>query len=363
MIAYFGFSSFSTERRDRRVKPRGVGSLPGESTSYLSDAVSPVKVRGTGGGTRGGLQRQDHCAGAANGRGDIDSALQDCGADAEGRWPEGRESAWSNPACVSSCWAVGHVRRWPAPGVRSGRQRSLLAYSILHRQHPQPRQRLAFLFWPTPRRRRRRTCAGAPSCAARRTRIQRCLRIDDEKVLEWRADTRTRRTCASWRTLARASGDGLRPARRARGGPGAVPGRSAAGLLRRVDRARARPSAAPVPQGAGGSCRPPRTAARVRRGHRARPTAPPARPLERRCLSPSHAATDTQRRPRIGRAGLPCVRHRAAARPAMSSRTPRRRSRIGASWIWRRPHCRRRPSRPRPPWSAGLRSGSACLLP
>lgn len=36
----------------------------------------------------------------------------------------------------------------PLTGVRSGRQRSLLAYLILHRQHPQPRQRLAFLFWP-----------------------------------------------------------------------------------------------------------------------------------------------------------------------------------------------------------------------
>jgi hypothetical protein len=32
----------------------------------------------------------------------------------------------------------------------SGRAESLLAYLLLHRDAPQPRQRLAFLLWPTP---------------------------------------------------------------------------------------------------------------------------------------------------------------------------------------------------------------------
>src|SRR5512138_3941098 len=33
-------------------------------------------------------------------------------------------------------------------GLRTTRLKSLLAYLILHRNAPQPRQRLAFLFWP-----------------------------------------------------------------------------------------------------------------------------------------------------------------------------------------------------------------------
>src|SRR4051794_38594505 len=34
------------------------------------------------------------------------------------------------------------------PALESGRAESLLAYLLLHRDAPQPRQRLAFLLWP-----------------------------------------------------------------------------------------------------------------------------------------------------------------------------------------------------------------------
>jgi DNA-binding SARP family transcriptional activator len=36
----------------------------------------------------------------------------------------------------------------PVPGLNTGRMQSLLAYLLLHREVPQQRQRLAFLFWP-----------------------------------------------------------------------------------------------------------------------------------------------------------------------------------------------------------------------
>ena len=36
----------------------------------------------------------------------------------------------------------------PLPPLESARAESLLAYLLLHRQAPQPRQRLAFLLWP-----------------------------------------------------------------------------------------------------------------------------------------------------------------------------------------------------------------------
>jgi DNA-binding SARP family transcriptional activator len=37
---------------------------------------------------------------------------------------------------------------WQLPPLDSGRAESLLAYLLLHRDVPQPRQRLAFLLWP-----------------------------------------------------------------------------------------------------------------------------------------------------------------------------------------------------------------------
>ena len=36
----------------------------------------------------------------------------------------------------------------PVPALSSGRLQSLLAYLLLHRDAPQPRQHLAYLFWP-----------------------------------------------------------------------------------------------------------------------------------------------------------------------------------------------------------------------
>src|SRR5574341_343449 len=36
----------------------------------------------------------------------------------------------------------------PLPRLDSARAESLLAYLLLHREAPQPRQRLAFLLWP-----------------------------------------------------------------------------------------------------------------------------------------------------------------------------------------------------------------------
>ena len=36
----------------------------------------------------------------------------------------------------------------PMPALESSRAESLLAYLLLHRDAPQPRQRLAFVLWP-----------------------------------------------------------------------------------------------------------------------------------------------------------------------------------------------------------------------
>ncbi len=103
----------------------------------------------------------------------------------------------------------------PLTGVRSGRQRSLLAYLILHRQHPQPRQRLAFLFWPDSEEAQALTNLRRELHHLRRVvpDIERCLRIDD-KVLEWRADAPYEADVREFEeALARAYGDGLQPAR------------------------------------------------------------------------------------------------------------------------------------------------------
>ncbi len=47
--------------------------------------------------------------------------------------------------------------RAPLPPLESARAASLLAYLLLHREAPQPRQRLAFLLWPDSTERQART--------------------------------------------------------------------------------------------------------------------------------------------------------------------------------------------------------------
>ena len=56
----------------------------------------------------------------------------------------------------------------PLTAVDTPRQQALLAYLLLHRATPQPRQRLAFLFWPeSTEPRPKPTCASYfPRCAS-----------------------------------------------------------------------------------------------------------------------------------------------------------------------------------------------------
>ena len=66
----------------------------------------------------------------------------------------------------------------PVTAMNSPRLQILLAYLILHRAAPQPRQHLAFLFGPTPPRSRLApTCAtsGIACAAPCRMRIASCL--------------------------------------------------------------------------------------------------------------------------------------------------------------------------------------------
>jgi len=61
----------------------------------------------------------------------------------------------------------------PLPPLDSARAESLLAYLLLHRDAPQPRQRLAFLLWPGCSRAATtngwpRTGSGSPGCTPTR---------------------------------------------------------------------------------------------------------------------------------------------------------------------------------------------------
>jgi DNA-binding SARP family transcriptional activator len=77
----------------------------------------------------------------------------------------------------------------PLPALESARAESLLAYLLLHREAPQPRQRLAFLLWPDSTERQARTNLRHLLHTLRRA-LPDCDRFIDvqPRTLQWRTD-------------------------------------------------------------------------------------------------------------------------------------------------------------------------------
>src|SRR5437764_13810639 len=77
----------------------------------------------------------------------------------------------------------------PLPPLDSARAESLLAYLVLHRQAPQPRQRLAFLLWPDSTEPQARTNLRHVLHNLRRT-LPDLVRFLDvtPRALQWRTD-------------------------------------------------------------------------------------------------------------------------------------------------------------------------------
>ncbi len=78
----------------------------------------------------------------------------------------------------------------PVTSVDKGRLQSLLAYLLLHRHAPQPRERLAFLLWPDTTEKQARTNLRRELHHLRRALplADRFLRVDP-RALQWRADS------------------------------------------------------------------------------------------------------------------------------------------------------------------------------
>src|SRR5258708_29878610 len=77
----------------------------------------------------------------------------------------------------------------PLPAFESARAESLLAYLLLHREAPQPRQRLAFLLWPDSTEQQARTNLRHLLHTLRRA-LPECDRFLDvqPRTLQWRSD-------------------------------------------------------------------------------------------------------------------------------------------------------------------------------
>jgi DNA-binding SARP family transcriptional activator len=78
----------------------------------------------------------------------------------------------------------------PVPALESARAESLLAYLLIHRDAPQPRQRLAFLLWPDSSERQARTNLRHVLHNLRRALPE----VDDHlevtpRMLRWRPDS------------------------------------------------------------------------------------------------------------------------------------------------------------------------------
>src|SRR3954471_535863 len=75
------------------------------------------------------------------------------------------------------------------PALESGRAESLLAYLLLHRDAPQPRQRLAFLLWPDSTERQAHTNLRKVLHTLRRALPDADRLIDvGPRTLQWRAN-------------------------------------------------------------------------------------------------------------------------------------------------------------------------------
>ena len=220
--------------------------------------------------------------------------------------------------------------------LESGRAESLLAYLVVHRDAPQPEQRLAFLLWPdSTRRRPARTCGTCSTrCAARFPTPTGSSRSPPHPA--WRRTRRSGSTSPTFEAGARRRP----PARRDRGRIPATCSRAAttSGCSRSATACRDRYLGRP---------RPARTLLEERGDHARRSAAPSGSCASIRCArsrTRPDAPTRRTRRPRAGGARLPRVRAALERELASSRRRPPARLRGAAAGRRRR---RRRAAAPR----------------